>query len=49
MEPEGTHGEAFVYRSINTDALAWVIARATGKDFIEHLAKRIWKPLGMEQ
>ena len=49
MEPEGTHGEAFIYKSINTDALAWVIARATGKGFIEHLAERIWKPLGMEQ
>ena len=49
VEPEGTHGEAFIYKSINTDALAWVIARATGKDFIEHLSERIWKPLGMEQ
>ena len=31
VEPDGTHGAAFVYKSINTDALAWVIARATGK------------------
>ena len=49
VEPEGTHGEAFIYRSINIDALAWGVARATGKDFIEHLSERIWKPLGMEQ
>jgi CubicO group peptidase (beta-lactamase class C family) len=49
VEPDGTHGEAFIYKSINTDALAWVIARATGRDFIEHLSERIWKPLGMEQ
>ena len=49
VAPEGIHGEAFIYKSINTDALAWVIARATGKDFIEHLSERIWKPLGMEQ
>ena len=49
VEQEGTHGEAFVYKSINTDALAWVIARASGKDFIEHLSERIWKPLGMDQ
>ena len=49
VEPEGDHGEAFVYKSINTDVVAWVIARATGKDFIEHLSERIWKPLGMEQ
>ena len=49
VEQEGTHGEAFIYKSINTDALAWVIARASGKDFIEHLSERIWKPLGMDQ
>lgn len=49
VEQEGTHGEAFIYKSINTDALAWVIARASGKDFIQHLSERIWKPLGMDQ
>ena len=49
VEQEGTHGEAFIYKSINTDALAWVIARASGKDFIEHLSERIWQPLGMDQ
>ena len=49
VEQEGTHGKAFIYKSINTDALAWVIARASGKDFIEHLSERIWKPLGMDQ
>ena len=49
VEQQGIHGEAFIYKSINTDALAWVIARASGKDFIEHLSERIWKPLGMDQ
>ena len=49
VEREGVHGTAFIYKSINTDALAWVIARATGKDFIDHLSERIWKPLGMDQ
>ena len=49
VEQEGIHGDAFIYKSINTDALAWVIARATGKDFIDHLSERIWKRLGMDQ
>ncbi|MEM9315040.1 MAG: serine hydrolase [Pseudomonadota bacterium] len=43
------HGQVFRYKSVNTDALAWVIARASGKDFLQHLSERIWKPLGMEQ
>lgn len=49
VEQDGRHGEKFVYKSINTDVLTWVIARASGRDFIEHLSERIWKPLGMEQ
>ena len=49
VEQDGEHGEKFVYKSINTDVLAWVIARASGKDFIEHLSEKIWQPLGMEQ
>lgn len=49
VKKAGDHGEAFAYKSVNTDALAWVIARASGKDFATHLSERIWKPLGMEQ
>lgn len=49
VKQAGDHGEAFAYKSVNTDALAWVIARASGEDFATHLSERIWKPLGMEQ
>ena len=49
VQQSGEHGEAFSYKSVNTDALAWIIARASGKSFVEHLSERIWKPLGMEQ
>ncbi|MEM7357769.1 MAG: serine hydrolase [Pseudomonadota bacterium] len=49
VKKAGEHGVAFTYKSVNTDALAWTIARASGKDFVEHLSERIWKPLGMEQ
>ncbi|MFX5570530.1 serine hydrolase, partial [Acinetobacter baumannii] len=31
VRPEGEHGAAFGYRTVNTDALGWIIARATGK------------------
>jgi CubicO group peptidase (beta-lactamase class C family) len=49
VKRSGEHGEVFRYKSVNTDALAWVIARASGKDFVQHLSERIWSPLGMEQ
>ena len=43
----GTHGEQFVYRTPNTDVLAWLITRAEGKPFTQVLSERLWQPLGM--
>lgn len=43
---EGRHGEVFGYKTINTDALAWIISRVTGKGIAQLLSERIWQPLG---
>lgn len=45
----GAHGEAFTYRSVNTDVLAWVIQRATGQRIEALLSQRLWQPLGVER
>ncbi len=47
--PEGRHGEKFGYKTVNTDVLGWVIARATGRNVAELLSERIWSRLGAEQ
>lgn len=44
----GRHGEAFGYKTVNTDALGWLISRVTGKKVSEYLSERIWSKLGME-
>ncbi len=44
----GTHGEAFTYRSVNTEVLGWLIARAAGKPAQQVLSDRIWSRLGAE-
>ncbi|SDM28993.1 hypothetical protein SAMN05661010_03851 [Modicisalibacter muralis] len=49
VEKNGTHGEAFGYRTINADALGWIISRVTGKSVNQLLSDRIWSKLGMEQ
>lgn len=49
VEPEGEHGEAFAYKTINVDALGWIIARVTGKPLDELLSERIWQRMGAEQ
>ena len=49
VKKEGEHGESFAYKSVNTDALGWVIRRATGKSIGQNLAERIWSRIGAEQ
>ena len=45
---EGTHGDTFTYRTINTEVLAWLIARVEGAPAQDVLARRIWSRLGAE-
>ncbi|MBW4534316.1 MAG: beta-lactamase family protein [Pleurocapsa minor HA4230-MV1] len=49
VQKDGEHGEAFGYKSVNTDALGWIISRATGKSVNQLLSEKIWQNLGMEQ
>lgn len=48
VKKEGQHGDAFGYKTVNADALGWIISKATGKTVNELLSERIWKKLGME-
>ena len=49
VQQNGNHGEAFGYKTINTDALGWIVSRVTGKDLTELLSERIWSKMGAEQ
>ena len=49
VQPEGEHGQAFAYKTVNSDVLGWLIRRVTGKSVGENLSDRIWSKLGMEQ
>jgi hypothetical protein len=49
VKQDGVHGKAFGYRTINTDALGWIVSRVTGKNLAELLSERIWKRMGAEQ
>ncbi|MEB3734790.1 hypothetical protein ULF88_13305 [Halopseudomonas pachastrellae] len=42
MQAEGQHGDAFAYKTVNSDVLAWVVQRATGTSFADLLEQRIW-------
>lgn len=45
----GEHGEAFGYRTINTDAIGWLIARTTGLNVADWLAENVWTRIGTER
>ena len=49
LRAAGAHGEAFAYRTVNTDLLGWVLRRVTGQRLNEMLSERIWSRLGCEQ
>jgi CubicO group peptidase (beta-lactamase class C family) len=43
------HGAGFVYRTVHSDVLGWIISRITGKHFAELMSENIWQKLGMEK
>lgn len=49
VKKQGQHEEAFGYKTANTDALGWIIARVTGRSIAALLSERIWRHLGAEQ
>lgn len=49
VQAAGEHGHAFGYKTINTDALGWIISRVTGQKINELLSDRIWSKIGTEQ
>ena len=49
IKQNGVHGDAFGYKTINTDALGWIISRVTHMDLTSLLSERIWSKMGAEQ
>jgi CubicO group peptidase (beta-lactamase class C family) len=45
----GTHGAEFRYISANTDAMGWVLERATNTDYAGLVSKELWSKLGAER
>lgn len=47
--PGTPHGGDFVYRTTNTDVLAWVLVRVTGEPIAQQIQARYWSKMAMEQ
>ena len=49
VEKDYGHGERFAYKTANTDVLAWVLRRVTGKTTSRLMFEYLWSKLGVEQ
>ena len=49
VKKQGNHGDAFGYKTVNADALGWVIARTTGQSVAQQLSTRVWSRIGAER
>lgn len=49
LKKEGEHGEAFAYKTCNTEVLGWAVQRASGLSLAELISARIWRKLGVEE
>jgi CubicO group peptidase (beta-lactamase class C family) len=49
LRPEGEHGAAFAYKTINTEVMCWVMKRVTGIALPDMLSDRIWSRIGCEE
>lgn len=49
LKKEGEHGAGFVYRTVHSEVLGWIVSRVTGKHFTEVMSERIWSKLGAEE
>lgn len=49
VKKQGKHGEAFGYKTVNADALGWIVSKVTGKSMATLVSEKIWSKLGMEQ
>ena len=48
-EQERLHGESFIYRSIETDVLGFLVERVSGLPLAELVSRELWQRLGAEE
>jgi len=48
LRKQGEHDEAFAYKTVNTEVLAWIVRRVADRSLAQLLSERIWQPLGAE-
>ena len=48
LRQERPHGGSFLYRSIETEVLGWIVSKVTGQDLATFMSNALWQPMGAE-
>jgi CubicO group peptidase (beta-lactamase class C family) len=48
LEQERPHGGSFLYRSIETEVLGWIVSKVAGQSFATFMSNALWQPMGAE-
>jgi CubicO group peptidase (beta-lactamase class C family) len=49
LKKQGEHGQAFAYKTCNTEVLSWIVQRITCTSTAQLISERIWQKLGVEE
>ena len=49
LPKEGEHGAGFVYRTVHSEVLGWIVSRVTHRHWADLMSENIWQKLGMEE
>lgn len=49
LKKQGEHGEAFAYKTCNTEVLGWIVQRVANRAFADLVSERLWRRLGVEE
>lgn len=49
LKKQDEHGQAFAYKTCNTEVLSWIVQRVTDTHMAQLLSERIWQKIGAEE
>lgn len=49
LPKEGTHGEGFVYRTVHSEVLGWIVSRITNRRWSDLMSEQLWQKMGMQE
>ena len=49
LQKEGRHGEAFAYKTCNSEVLGWIVQRVANTHLADLISDRIWQKIGAEE